>query len=280
MVDTVQHQPPTPLEYSRPPALAWVARRRGFLIFLAVAIAVTIPIYRNREALAQRVRWLYWSHRCATFQMPADVEVEVTDPLRARQLLATNPDYIPGFTPSPPEAFYCPHAWRMLKQVDRRCDWISSLFPDEDAIDFLGSRRRPDGVWRLVVVSGALNNGLDLLAGKEVLVLPRPGLFDSLPRPVGSLPSSDTGRFEGVDMRGGVADTNDPSHITFTVIVPSSDQRGGGPISGTIDAYLQNDDSLSFKLRSTPGLNVTLGRDNISGVIPRDFVDGPWSPPH
>jgi hypothetical protein len=102
-----------------------------------------------------------------------------------------------------------------------------------------------------------------------------------LPRPVAGGAFGYNGAFEPAEMRGGVADPNDPSHITFTVVTGFSDQWAVGRFRGIIDAYLENDDSLSFELRYTPRLGVSLGRDRISGVIPKDrVVDGRLRPFH
>jgi hypothetical protein len=75
-------------------------------------------------------------------------------------------------------------------------------------------------------------------------------------------------------MRGGVADPDDPSHIAFNLVTFPDDPRGAEQIVYPVDGYLKNDDSLSFQFRDKPRLGVSLGCDNISGVIPRDFVDG------
>jgi hypothetical protein len=277
-----------PLEYSRTPTLAWLRRWRWRLLLLICASAVAIPIFVHRESLSQRIAWLYWSRQCASFRVPENVDLIVTDPKRVAELLATNPDYVPrtlrlgeiapiGGKPPPPVAYYSPRVWRKLEGIDGRCDALSNPRIGDESIAFLGTLRRPDGVDRLVVLRGADTNGHDLLAFTKALVLPRPNFRDPLPKRASGGMFAYSGLWCPARLRGGVADPADPSHVTFEFAV--YDFEGDGiKATGTIDAYLRNDDSISFKLRETPELaklRVKIRRNSvISGVIPKPAMDG------
>lgn len=276
---------PSQLHYAPPPRLAWLSRRARLLIVVAIVVAVAWPAYRHRQTLMHRARWLYASRQCAAHHMPGPVDLIVTDPVRAQQLIAAGTDYVPRCswlgspTPGTPVAIYSPPAWRALERIDGRCQWIRSPFWTEP-IAFLGSLRRPDGVSRLVVVRGASTNGYDLLCDVQVLVLPHPGLFDPLPPNVGGPAYAYSGLWMPATFRGGVVDPNDPSHVIFGFDV--FDVAGTRTATGVIDAHLRDDDSLAFALRETPELTrlqVRLRRTRISGVIPQAFIEGPFALP-
>jgi hypothetical protein len=116
-----------------------------------------------------------------------------------------------------------------------------------------------------------MDNALDVLGLTDVLVLPRPHLFDATPKLVGGKGSAYSGRWEPIEVRAGIADPKDPSHITFAYTYGW--RTDGPPIQGTMDAYLRNDDSIEFK---TP---LHLRRTNFSGVIPKEFIDGRFGYP-
>jgi len=258
-----------PLAYSRPPALPWVSQHRRLLLALALLGATSLPVWHSRATLMQRADWLYWSDRCASHRMPGPIDLVITDAARARGLLTADDDYEPKGT----GCIYSPRAWRMLERADPRCFWISSAV-DDGAIVFLGALRRPDGTWRLVVVRGANTNAYDLLAFTRVLVLPHPKPFEPFPGQVVSAGSCYSGRWRDAQLRGASHDPKDASHILLPFDV-NPEIPGGGSLraTGLIDGYLQNDDSLSFRLRETPELSrldVEFRRTNISGGIPSD----------
>lgn len=121
----------------------------------------------------------------------------------------------------------------------------------------MGSLRRPDGVSRLVVVQGSSTNALRLLRDIELLVLPHPGIADEPPPPrVGRQKFFSISEFfVPASLRGGKIDPNDPSHVTFDFVVHDFDvnfKLSGVRAKGTVDAYLENDDSLRFNLREDP----------------------------
>jgi hypothetical protein len=264
--DTVQ-----PLNYAERRPRSWLKRWRWWLLVATLLIAFAVPIARNRKTLIYRGEWLYWSHECAVFQMPQSLDPCVTDPVVAQQLLASNPDYKPYQNwAGAVFAVYAPRAWRELEALDIR----SFLIKDGSAgILFLGSLRRPDGTARLVVVSGSDTNGLELLWSTRALILPRPALTDSPPNRLSNVGGeSFSGRAIPASILTGCSDPNDPSHVTFPFRVYDLDwstnvgTRGNLAATGILDGYLQNDDSLLFKLRQTPELSkldVKLGKERL-----------------
>jgi len=256
------------LDYSRPPRLAWVNRWKRWLILLAGGMAVALVGYRYEPQVQRHFEWLYWSYRCAEYKTSGEIERVVYEPSQAKKLVANNPDYFSNGG----AALYRPYVYRKLEQPDGRCNWIG----DDDisawnCIAFVGSRTRSDGISRLVVIAGPMDHALDVLAMTHVLVLPTPGLFDSIPKPVGGLDSY-SGRWEPIDVRAEIADPNDPSHITFDYVYGWT--ANAPPVVGKIDAYLKNDDSIEFKAP------LYLRRTKISGVIPMEFVDGIFALSH
>jgi hypothetical protein len=264
------------LDYSSQRKRSWLSRWRWRFVTLAAFVAIAVPIVRNRDALILRGNWLYWSHECAVHRMPGPIELVITDPAKAQKVLAADPDFVP--INNGQGALYAPRALRNLIRYDVR--WLAVLANrrGDEAIAFLGSRRRPDGAWRTVIVQGSVTNAHDMLWFTNVLVLPQPSVFDPIPT-LGHGPTYDKyyGRrpFIPAALRGGVVDPADPSHIVFQFDIydlsgPSQNSTPPVEATGVIDAYLQNDDSLRFVLRETPELaklDVNLHRTNIDGAV-------------
>src|SRR3954447_10986891 len=118
MSETTTRTTPSPvseLAYAPRPRLARLRRWRWRILLLATILAIALPLYLHRESLIRRATWLYWSHRCASHQMPIGVELFVSDPERVQQLLRNDPDYTPpvsgiGWPPTtrPGAAVYVP----------------------------------------------------------------------------------------------------------------------------------------------------------------------------
>jgi hypothetical protein len=260
---------PQTLEYAKRAPLAWVSRHKRPLLSFALLVLIATGLYHFREPLKQRALWLYWSHQCATFQMPANVKVMVDDPADV-QRLSNDADYVPAknFSGPNPALFYRPNAWQQLVQLDSRTGWIRGWLP-EKPIAFLGSMRRPDGQSRLVILQGWSVNGYDILYDLQLLILPHPGLFDPIPPPMGTPGSAYSGLWTPARIDAARLDPNNPSHLSFTLHTVTA--------SGTVDAYLQNDDSLRFQMQPNPEFDrtgISLGRTTTkSGVIPQTFLD-------
>lgn len=282
----VAHEKPSPpvslpssptLDYGQRTHLSWLHRCRKFLVFLAVCVAIAVPIYRFREPLKHRAVWLYWSHEAAAYRMPNNpVDVVINDSQQVKRIATTNPDYlIPLSGNGAGAAIYSPRPYRQLLQLDSRLTMTGFA---EFGVVFMGTLRRPDGVSRLVLVTG--NHGIvaNPVGGAYVLVLPLPGILDPLPPPT-SIP---LGRTMGRNIQGdhsrdptysstGVPIPEDPSSIRFQFVVPVMVAPGRRQVTGGggIRAYLQNDDSLKFILESTWGTSSgqSLGPWNIPGDV-------------
>jgi hypothetical protein len=172
--------------------------------------------------------------------------------------------YISGTQPA---LLYRPFAWQQLAKLDSRSNWIRG-WPVDKPIAFLGSMRRPDGQSRLVILQGCNVNGYDILYELQPLILPHPGLLESIPPPMGSPGTAYSGLWTPAQIDGGCPDPKDPTHLSFTLHTATA--------SGTIDAYLQNDDSFRFQIQPNPEFErrISLGRSSTkSGVIPQRFLD-------
>lgn len=275
-----QHSSPQ-LEYARPTPLVWIGRHRGLLIFLAVCIAIGGSIHWYWTPLKRRATWLYYSRQAAAHVMPVvATDAVITDPVRAGTVPTTNPDYLVAGSPQPQYAQYLPGAYRNLLSVDSRLGMTGGI---GTPVIFMGTLKRPDGTPRLVIITGGHGESRQLVAATLVLVLPIPKFLDA-PPPLTGLPRIGMGMAGSgpppvfTQMRTGVADPYDPSHIAieFTAAVPmlrsqTSASIGAStapgaiarsavfprvapPAGGMIDAYLKNDDSIEFTLRSSFGL--------------------------
>lgn len=140
--------PPT-LEYGRRSRFGFIGRNRKKLIFLALCIAIGVPIYRNWEPLKRRALWIYWAHRAAAFQMPAQpFERVIIDPDRAKAAVAANSDYLMSGN----VAIYAPLAYRRLVELDPRIPKTPGSILLADVV-FMGTMIQPDGTPRLVIVT-------------------------------------------------------------------------------------------------------------------------------
>src|SRR5437016_5044346 len=158
---------PAPLQYGRRQPLMWASRHRGKLIGLALLLSAAMAIQFYWAPLKLRAQWLYWSHRCATFQMPAQTEASVRDSREANRLIS-DPNYVFTLTSAGTRADFSPQAARELAKIDPRFTAIGSVL-------FVGKLHRPDGMPRLICLSAIDPNGMALLATIEVTVIPPPG---------------------------------------------------------------------------------------------------------
>jgi hypothetical protein len=119
---------------------------------------------------------------------------------------------------------------------------------------FLHERVSKAGHRRLVRVEALRPNGLAIDRGYEVTVI-EPGSLWREPRDVGPAQSFQySGATSTAYLSFAQADPNDPSHFWFDF---TADNMIGPYRHGTIDAWLNDDDTVRFKLRdpaSTRGL--------------------------
>lgn len=268
------------LEYAQRRS-GWVSRHRKKLVLLAFCIAIAGPIWWNWQPIKQRILWHWAFRQAAAHQMPAKAVDLYIDELPKLLKASYNSEYVirvGGPAASPQFGFYLPVAYRVLNQYDSRLNLMSG----RETVAFMGVLKRPDGTPRLVIVNGGAGITADLLQGMAVLVLPIPGWTDPLPpRGINPPPISITGiglAATPVRWRSGVADTNDSSHIVFEFVVGPPDsafnfdkQQVKWEVSerGTIDAHLQNDDSITFALRGPQRENsgISVGTSRLSGDV-------------
>lgn len=258
------------LEYGHRSRLSWIGRHKKKLIFLAVLIAVSIPIYQYRDSLKHRALWLYWGYRAAKFQMPAGINLVVDDPADVQRLLASNPDFVRSRI-APSRLAYSPITYRQLAKYDPRCEL--NLIEKEEIV-FFGKLTRPDGVERIVVLKGAMLG----FTGMNAIVLPIPRLFEALPTaatfqiPMGVWHMSDGP--DPVELRAAAKDPNDPSHLIIQSILgrpsweaPHHVTKAEIVAAGTMEAFLQNDDSFVIKMPRLPTRAGTWMQERLEGNV-------------
>jgi hypothetical protein len=258
-----------PLQYGPRTALPWVSRHRRKLIALAVVVAVALTARLLGPTLVFRAKWLYWSHRCAVYQMPPQMPVVVTDPQKVAAMFnSRNPDWgyerilNGGWT----AASFTPHAVTELLHLDNGA-WSAM------GVLFVGSLHRPDGKQRVVVLSSPYPNGSNLAGCLNTLVMTPVPLFQKIPSRFGK-GSRWTGPWMELHWYTAVPDAADQSHLRLhfdmMVLTPPTPASVGVPVPGDVDVYLQNDDALRFKLRDAPQLQkygAALGYDAAGRLV-------------
>lgn len=213
--------------------------------------------------LKHRALWYYWANCAAGHVMPAAGELVVTDSATAASLIAHNPDYvdIKQSDSTQPTARYMPAAYRRLLDYDGSSGARASF---SRPIIFLGTLRRPNGTERLLVISGYRAPRYNLTGSLQIQLF-RIGLFDTPPSrldvPLSINSEPITPRVsEWVEFRTGQIDPNDPSHLVIPFVIlggqilaaPQSNDRSKQTGEGSLDAYLDNEDSLRWK-KNMPG---------------------------
>lgn len=216
---TSDPSPPT-LDYRHRPRLSVVGRHRKKLIFLALCIAIGVPLYRNWATLKHRVLWVYWAHRAAAHQMPPQpFERVIIDPTRAKAAVAANSDYLMSGS----VAIYAPLAYRRLVELDPRIPKApgSILFAD---LVFMGTMPQPDGTPRLVIVIEDIMYGAGITP--TIFLFPLPRWTDPLPAatkatlfPGRGFTTPWGGGFDWPHPSGAFTATLDPSHSSYMTIV-------------------------------------------------------------
>jgi hypothetical protein len=240
------------LEYAATPRRRW-RWRRWVAVVLVVAITVTVLHYR--EPIAQRARLLYWQHKCLTYTRPPGTPLMAWESLDA--------DYSRNGSKLQPRYTLSPDCWR---RFEAEC-WPVRATPLVQRAGrgpqtlFLHERTSKSGNRRLVRIETGWTNALAIDRGHIATVI-RPGSLWREPKEVGPGQMFQySGRSVEADLFFGQPDPENLSHFWFDFVVPDDGStRAWKPVGsrrGTVDAWLNDDDTVTFKLRdpaSTRGL--------------------------
>jgi hypothetical protein len=237
-----------------------------------ILLSVGTWAFLDRGEIELRVQRVYWAHRCATHVTPPGTVLFEADPVKAAQLIATNPDYV-AYDPyawPPCGAAYCPVEYRKYFVVGTGGNPFRGIVAPAP-IAFLGERTSTAGHRRLIAIalSPERISGIEEAAVVYSAIVSLPGTLGGVvPRRVGpSLPGlplySGPPPSRHLRILPGVADPSDASRISidFTTVVvtdmkPMSLVTGPNgrtmmelPRRGTLDIYLHDNDTLEVKLR-------------------------------
>ena len=266
--------PPVKLEYS-PEDRSRRRRRVRRGIVLACLILAGTSIFRERHRVATAVARVYWARQCMSFTAPpaqllAEHDTDAAVKLVGRResdYLAHLPIYSIGFT----HAILRPRCLRELQETER--DSASRVANSGGGVAvpftpaayngsptlFLHGRTSPNGHRRLVHVKLArtpsvsqIPNALAVtVIDPQTLLRPSRIISRSLPHDEPSI------RYETPFVSFGQPDPSDPSHFTFEYTCHRLELGPGYSFiaaktpyaRGTIDAYLQDDDTVRFTAR-------------------------------
>jgi hypothetical protein len=240
-------EPTAKLEYAHPQAPSW--RRRLWWLTPLALIAAFATIYLIQTWLIPTLeRWqdVRKQKLLLEYRAPADQVVFENDPTEAAKLIARSPDYRLEQFPAHPNvagAVHLPPEWRS------RPAGIGSM-GSSDGIVFLHARTSPGGNQRLVVVQ--CNAGRRPIMSRPESFLPTVEFgvhavrLGTLRQPPANARSSSTGEVELNTTRfrlfAGQPDPADSSHFTIDY---EADR-----VRGTIDGWLQDDDTIILKPRA------------------------------
>jgi hypothetical protein len=219
-----------------------VRRRRVAvrLITLALLLGTAIAGFHFREPISPHFRRWYWARQCLTQVTPPRTVLVERDPLKARSLVDSNPDYVmtPYTRPFPsnfqamrssrqtvpPTAEYAPRELHEFFKVTAPPGQAQQSLHDE-AVVFLGARNTPAGQQRLVVIYGSERNAVQLDSNPFIqteVYIPQP-LFGRVPQPkqVAQQTMASSGRYIPAVLSPGVADPADPTHLTIDFRIES-----------------------------------------------------------
>ena len=222
-----------PLEYS--PGKRRIRWRR-IVLLAALASLVALGLF-FRTPLMHCSRLLYWQRQCMRYERPSSTAVWTTHPSNP-----TDPDY-DRLTGDEEGTLYVlnPRCWEQYKIEAGVSE--SQVFGHGPACPtvFLHERISPGGHRRLLRVQCVGDNALMLPnVGFASYVIEPAGLW-AQPKSHSASVGDQSGKYAHAEIFFGQPDPSDASHfwIDFTV----NERRG------TIDGWLRDDDTVSFKLR-------------------------------
>ena len=251
-----QQPPPQPPPPDNPlPYAAGSARRRKWirraLFWTLLSVVVLVLLRWGYLPVRDKATFLHHQRRCMTFGAAADTIAYTEDPATIARLAGgalSGPGWATLGHKGKPVAYYLvPPSLRTLEQTPN-VDLTQGLGPV-----FLHARTAPGGGERLVVVKvdsfrgyGALPGGsplpnrmFDVGVMQPASVRAGPTVTKSLWKPTPKPPA-----FGELTFFAGQPDRNDPSHFTIEYRTPTA--------RGTIDGWLQPDDTVRFSVRDGP----------------------------
>jgi len=233
---------PAPLDYARP-----LRRRRwGRVITISILLLVVSAGAYWRQPLTTKARLLYWQRQCLNYTRPPGTPVSTTQPSAA-----VDADYAPvNFLRIPTPYVLSPKAFRNFEAEQRSIAQILSMRVQQGMpwgsiykppIIFLHERTSPAGHRRLVQIECGAANALRIEWSLDARVIEPATLTHSSREVTKRFQRERSGRFVDAELHFGQPDPTDPSH--FTIDFTAEDRRG------TVDGWLHDDDSVTFKLR-------------------------------
>ncbi len=202
--------------------------RRGLIAITTVSLllAAACGIYTN----ISRISLAYHRHQCMTFTAPPDRVVYESDPIKAKLLIASDQRYV-VFEDTIRTA--CAFSCQPWQRYNDRGEHVA----------FLHGRRKPDGDERLVAV--LFSPPFEWAGIFPCPYVEQAGKVQSYPNSGRSVKSLVGFACEQtLRVFAGQPDPTDESH--FTIVYEARNQRG------TIDGYLQNDDTITLTIRDGP----------------------------
>ena len=245
---------PLQLDYAPPPARRWNPRR--YLVAAALVAAVWMIVQFGPDAF-NRTRLLWVQSRCASFEFPRDTVIFDSDPATSATLAADADNYVPltdsQVWPLTGVGRREPGCWVSLKDIlfAGRTFWPPGPAAPKAMVHLL---RNAAGNQRLVAVIIApsppppptANPVYSNQAIGVVAAIVQPGTWDIPPRWDGNSVFLRAGFESARRLRfySAQLDPNDPSRFSIRYEMDGK--------TGTIDGKLEDDATLSLKLRDGP----------------------------
>ena len=187
--------------------------------------------------LGGRVAFWYWQRQAEQYSLPSGTPVYTTDPALATRLISSGR----GYDSTGVAAVLHPAVWIRLGHY-------AGLRPDSDGPLFLHVRRRPDGIERI----SAVRVGARAYVFGTVYLDIEPQTYwvarSGTGNPMSAVASGAVRLIQRQDDRvtiyAGQIDPTDASHFTIAYSING--------LSGTLDGWLQNDDTVRFVARDGP----------------------------
>jgi hypothetical protein len=237
-----------PLEYAPSVPIWWRRRLRRALAFIALLALVAAAI-RWGPQICSHAKLLYWQRQCLRYEPPAAAVLFEADPTRAAALKRQSVDYVA--TPNPiGAAYFHPLCLRQLESTRSITPvvqmTIGSTMVFGPVTLFVHELKSPLGKRRLVVVEGATHGNLYGLAHDLGCRVYEPaGICSALKLKSIQFAGPWGGPYDPAPLGIGHPDPKDPSHFTLPYSY--------GKDSGTLDAYLSDDELIHFTRRDGPG---------------------------